>query len=80
MQYWVGITDNDWFDTLAQLSPDEVNFWQPGGSTSFKAILPGAPFLFKLHSPRFLNGTMPMCTKVRPCSVDYASCVCNHGE
>lgn len=30
---------------------DEVNFWQPSGSREFRAIQPGEPFLFKLHSP-----------------------------
>jgi len=29
----------------------EVNFWQPGGNTVFKALSPGDLFLFKLHSP-----------------------------
>ncbi len=50
---YVGITDYDWFQFLsAQTSVDEVNFWQPGGRTNFKAIQPGELFLFKLHSPR----------------------------
>jgi putative restriction endonuclease len=52
MKFWVGITDNSWFNMLSDIRPDEVNFWQPGGSTNFKAIPPGAPFLFKLHSPQ----------------------------
>jgi putative restriction endonuclease len=30
---------------------DEVNFWQPGGGTPFRALESGEPFLFKLHSP-----------------------------
>lgn len=51
MIFFVGITDKDWFDYLANLKPDEVNFWRPGGTQSFKAIDQGAPFLFKLHSP-----------------------------
>lgn len=51
MKYWVGITDNKWFENLSGSRPDEVNFWQPGGTTNFKAIPAGAPFLFKLHSP-----------------------------
>ena len=52
----VGITDDDWFaqlredDRLAPLA--EVNFWQPSGSTQFRALSPGEPFLFKLHAPR----------------------------
>jgi putative restriction endonuclease len=31
---------------------EEVNFWQPGGRTRFRALRPGELFLFKLHSPR----------------------------
>jgi putative restriction endonuclease len=50
MKLYVGVTDNNWFHFLAGLQPDEVNFWRPGGG-SFRAIQPGAPFLFKLHSP-----------------------------
>lgn len=30
---------------------DEVNFWQPSGTSVFGALNPGDPFLFKLHSP-----------------------------
>lgn len=51
MKFYIGVTDNKWFQHLAQLQPDEVNFWQPGGNVSFKAIPHYAPFLFKLHSP-----------------------------
>jgi putative restriction endonuclease len=50
---YVGITDYDWFGFLSALqSVEEVNFWQPGGRTNFKALQPGELFLFKLHSPR----------------------------
>jgi len=51
MRFWVAVTDNHWFEFLRRLGPDEVNFWQPGGQSTFRAIEPGAPFLFKLHSP-----------------------------
>lgn len=51
MKFYVGVTDNKWFEFLASRKPDEVNFWRPGGAGTFKAISPGAPFLFKLHSP-----------------------------
>jgi putative restriction endonuclease len=52
MKGFIGVTDNEWFDFLAQHPGiDEVNFWQPGGSTRFKALVPSEPFLFKLHSP-----------------------------
>jgi putative restriction endonuclease len=50
VELWVGVTDNDWYQFLAQRQPDEVNFWQPSGR-AFKVIDPGAPFLFKLHRP-----------------------------
>lgn len=53
MKLFVGITDGDWFKTLANLTDlDEVNFWQPSGKTIFRALQPGEPFLFKLHSPQ----------------------------
>lgn len=51
MKIWVGVTDKDWFEYLARLEPDEVNFWQPSGSRNFRVLQSGEPFLFKLHSP-----------------------------
>lgn len=52
MRFFVGITDRDWFDYLSQIEElDEVNFWQPSGSTQFNSLQVGEPFLFKLHSP-----------------------------
>ena len=51
MKIWVGVTDKDWFQFLSRINPDEVNFWQPSGSRVFRALQPGEPFLFKLHSP-----------------------------
>jgi len=51
MKIWVGVTDKDWFKFLSRINPDEVNFWQPSGSRTFRALQPGEPFLFKLHSP-----------------------------
>jgi|SRR5271165_1828589 len=51
MKIWVGVTDKDWFQFLNRINPDEVNFWQPSGSRMFRALQPGEPFLFKLHSP-----------------------------
>jgi hypothetical protein len=41
----------NWFNYLSELRPDEVNFWQPSGSGSFRALSPGEPLLFKLHAP-----------------------------
>lgn len=51
MKFWVGVTDNSWFDFLSKRLPDELNFWQPGGATAFKSLNHGELFLFKLHSP-----------------------------
>ena len=51
MKIYAGITDTEWYNFLRKLQPDEVNFWQPGGRSSFKVLTPGAPFLFKLKSP-----------------------------
>jgi len=39
---YVGITDYDWFCFLSTLrGVEEVNFWQPGGRSNFKALRPG---------------------------------------
>ncbi|WP_290584719.1 HNH endonuclease [Alicyclobacillus sp.] len=51
MRIYVGVTDNHWYTYLSSMRPDEVNFWQPGGSRAFRAIRPGELFLFKLHAP-----------------------------
>jgi putative restriction endonuclease len=51
MKLWIGVTDKNWFDHLSALAPDEVNFWQPSGSRTFRVLQPGEPFLFKLHAP-----------------------------
>lgn len=51
INYYVAVTDNDWYRFLAELGPDEVNFWRPGGQQSFGVLKEGDPFLFKLHAP-----------------------------
>lgn len=51
MRYWVGVTDNQWFEFLAKMNPEEVNFWRPRSTNQFRAIEEGGLFLFKLHSP-----------------------------
>lgn len=48
---FVAITDRNWFERLSADLPDEVNFWQPSGDRSFKAVSVGELFLFKLHAP-----------------------------
>lgn len=47
---FVGVTDNKWFRFLRDRSPDEINFWKPGGQP-FKALQPGGLFFFKLPAP-----------------------------
>lgn len=57
MKLFVGVTDNNWYNYLAQQEPDEVNFWQPGGRQTFRALEPYGVFLFKLHAPyNFIAG------------------------
>ena len=51
MKYYVGVTDYDWYQFLSKRENEDINFWQPGGNSRFKAIAPGAPFLFKLKYP-----------------------------
>jgi len=55
MKYYLGVTDNNWYRFLAQKNAqqgiEDINFWQPSGRTSFKVLVPGEPFLFKLKSP-----------------------------
>jgi len=50
-KYYIANTDYEWFQYLKDLSPDDINFWQPGGKLRFFAIPIGAPFILKLKSP-----------------------------
>ena len=51
MKVYLGVTDNNWYSYLSQIGPEDINFWQPGGTANFKVLTPGAPFLFKLKAP-----------------------------
>jgi len=52
MNFYVGITDRQWFSYLRnKQNLNEVNFWRPSAKNQFKALRPGELFLFKLHSP-----------------------------
>ncbi|MEP7106479.1 MAG: HNH endonuclease [Ferruginibacter sp.] len=51
MKFYIGVTDNKWYDFLSLQNREDVNFWQPGGKVLFKVLEPGSPFLFKLRSP-----------------------------
>ena len=46
------VSHNEWYRFLSIHRPPKVNFWRPGAAHSFKAIQPGARFLFKLHRPQ----------------------------
>ena len=53
MRIFVGVTDFEWYQFLSSKPEiDEVNFWRPSAIGQFRALSPGEPFLFKLHSPR----------------------------
>ena len=56
VKFYAGITDPDWFDFLAALRPDEVNFWRPRNQNEFRAIEPGSIFLFKRRGEPFFVG------------------------
>ncbi|MBO0932748.1 HNH endonuclease [Fibrella aquatilis] len=51
MEYYLGVTDWRWYNYLHKQNPEDVNFWQPGGRTAFRALDVNGPFLFKLKSP-----------------------------
>jgi len=72
MQFWVGITDGDWFKQLSAMKPDEVNFWQPHARKP--ALMdPGTPFLFKLKSPvsKIAGGAFFVRFSVLPCQLAW---------
>lgn len=53
MRILVAVTDTDWYEFLrSRTDLDEANFWQPSGSSTFRALGPGELMLFKLHAPR----------------------------
>ncbi|GAC1301524.1 MAG: hypothetical protein NVSMB24_04520 [Mucilaginibacter sp.] len=56
MKFWLGTTDNSWFNYLRKINPEDVNFWQPGGNLNFRVLEQGAPFLFKLKYPMDVIG------------------------
>ena len=51
MKYWIGVTDNRWFEFLSNQELDEINFWQPSAIPLFSSLAAGTPFLFKLKRP-----------------------------
>ncbi len=75
MNLWVAVTDSDWFAFLRARRPEEANFWQPSGGRQFRALDPGEPFLFKLHSPRnfVVGGGFFLRHTTLPCSLAWSS-------
>lgn len=73
MNLWIGVTDEGWFEYLRARRPDEVNFWQPSGGKQFRALNPGEPFLFKLHSPKnfIVGGGFFVRYSALPCSLAW---------
>jgi len=51
MNFYIGVTDKNWYEYQKAHAFDEVNFWQPRDTRDFTAIKPGELFLFKLHYP-----------------------------
>lgn len=81
MKLWIGVTDSDWFEFLRSRRPDEANFWQPSGARQFRALAPGEPFLFKLHSPRnyVVGGGFFVRHTALPCSLAWNAFTENNG-
>ena len=79
---YIGITDYEWFRYLSALPRvDEVNFWQPGGRTNFRALQPGELFLFKLHAPRnfIVGGGVFARANILPVSLAWDAFGINNG-
>ena len=79
---YVGVTDYNWFKFLSTLPEvTEVNFWQPGGKTNFRALQPGELFLFKLHAPRnfIVGGGVFAQSSILPVSLAWDSFGQNNG-
>lgn len=51
MKYWLGVTDNRWFDFVSARALHEVNFWQPTPRPPFSSLPEGTWFFFKLKRP-----------------------------
>jgi len=51
MNFYIGVTDKNWYEYQKAKRFDEVNFWQPRDTRAFTVIKPGELFLFKLHYP-----------------------------
>jgi putative restriction endonuclease len=57
MNAFVAITDSEWYTLLAsQPGIEEINFWQPGGTRTFRSLNQGELFLFKPHLKNVIIG------------------------
>jgi putative restriction endonuclease len=56
MNFYLAVTDINWYNNLSKIDPEDINFWQPGGKTNFKILSPGEPFLFKLKVHNVIGG------------------------
>ena len=55
-EFYIGNTDNEWFDFLKARQPlEDVNFWKPSPQV-FRAIDEGQLFVFRLKAPRNVIG------------------------
>jgi hypothetical protein len=50
MTFYIGVTDEKWFEFLRDRNADEVNFWRPSSKAPFRAPT-GGLLLWKLHAP-----------------------------
>ena len=39
MKIRAGVTDKNWYEHLIRFAPEEVTFWQPSGSRTFRVSL-----------------------------------------
>jgi len=46
MKFYLGVTDNNWYNYLSRINPEDINFWQPGGTVNFKALTFGGSSIF----------------------------------
>lgn len=72
MKFYLGVTDNNWFDFLSLAKPEDINFWQPTPKT-FNILPSGGAFLFKLKAPRNAIGGVGFFTRqtILPLSIAW---------
>lgn len=46
MKFYLGVTDTEWYNYLRTINPEDINFWQPGGSMEPR-ISDGAYCIFR---------------------------------